>query len=80
MPENTFLQYLVKTIAVCEKITHEQRRLLPGGSVVTTQRHVDTLFMPTLTTEAGNTVFVLNIFLNMILVALQIATRPRFEL
>ena len=64
---------------ISHSLTHEQRWLLPGCSVVTTQKHVDTLFMPTLEPEADNK-NVLYIFLAMMLVSFQITTRPRLEL
>ena len=37
-----------KDFVVCNKMTPKQRRLLPGGTVVTTQKNVDALFRPTL--------------------------------
>ena len=43
-------------VAVCQKNTHEQRRQRPGGSVVTTRSHVDTLFKPTLSTDVDKAI------------------------
>ena len=45
-----------KGVAVCSKITDAQRRLLPGGAVVTTQAHVDNLFAPTIASDADKAI------------------------
>ena len=55
--KNQLLKIAGNSVAVCEKFTHEQRRLLPGGTVVKTQKYADTLFMPTLAMEGINTIF-----------------------
>ena len=41
-----------KSASVLQKITRAQRRLLPGGSVVTSGKHVDILFTSTLTNQS----------------------------
>ena len=53
-----------KGAAICTKITDAQRRLLPGGAIVTTQAHVDNLFMPTLANDADKAIatWKLNVF------------------
>ena len=53
---NTCSKWLVRGVAVCTKITNAQRRLLRGGSVVTTQEHVDNLCAPAPANESGKAI------------------------
>ena len=65
-------------VTVCSKFTDAQRRLLPGGSVVTTQEHADNLLAPTLANEADKAAFcyvhVLVSFLVYVFLAIIIVT------
>ena len=46
------LHFIGTSASVFKKITRAQCRLLPGGSVVTSGKHVDILFAPTLAKQS----------------------------